>query len=149
MRRRSFSYRLGNVVWWVSCLIAATCAGMMVVNIWRGLSVLNDDTFFVENGAFGYFQNGAIYEFDNPGMFVSPRVGSFAWTPHVFSRAQSLGFVLPLWIPLAVCAALAMAITHRRRVAIQRGCCKKCGYSLAGLAANAVCPECGYAESQP
>ena len=57
---------------------------------------------------------------------------------------------LPLWMPLivtAVPAAFAIRGEVRRRRAIRRSSCRKCGYSRAGLEPGAACPECGVGNS--
>ena len=70
----------------------------------------------------------------------------FAWW---FKQGlQGTGFYcfLPLW-PAALLSLLATAAAWRadakylRRV--REGACPACGYDRAGLAAGAVCPECG------
>lgn len=51
----------------------------------------------------------------------------------------------PLWM-FAVAGGVVAAVAWRRRRAWERleeGRCVGCGYSLAGLRAGAVCPECG------
>ncbi|MGH7132578.1 MAG: hypothetical protein ACREJO_11590 [Phycisphaerales bacterium] len=69
------------------------------------------------------------------------RVG---WTP-----VKSVYFVLmPIWVPAMAVATVGLACAwYWRRVRRLRvtGKCPACGYSLVGLAAGAVCPECGNA----
>ncbi len=53
---------------------------------------------------------------------------------------------VPLWFPallslLATAAAWRFDAKYLRRV--REGACSACGYDRAGLAAGAVCPECG------
>jgi hypothetical protein len=53
---------------------------------------------------------------------------------------------MPLWIPAALLAALALpmwwSVLHRRRAA-RAGTCPRCRYDLSGLPPGAPCPECG------
>ncbi len=58
-----------------------------------------------------------------------------------FARSDGSASV-PLWIPLAIVAAI-MGREWRRPRRTLRGKCPACGYSLRGLAAGAPCPECG------
>jgi hypothetical protein len=77
---------------------------------------------------------------------------SLAWRPyhigirHGFSFSDPYGgFAFPLWL-IALPAVIAAAYTHGMVVGVRRGDrgrCGVCGYSRAGLAADAPCPECG------
>jgi len=59
---------------------------------------------------------------------------------------QSTELIIPLW-PLPAMAiiptALAWYLDARARRRERFGRCPKCGYDRTGLAAGAVCPECG------
>ncbi|HZW07535.1 MAG TPA: hypothetical protein VFF65_10465 [Phycisphaerales bacterium] len=94
--------------------------------------------------------------FFSPGLSVlpaGPRVRNLNWWPAwpwlevmTLSTGQRLvSLTLPLW-PLPVAGVLIAAPAWRslrRRRAAERGACTGCGYSLAGLADGAACPECG------
>jgi len=54
---------------------------------------------------------------------------------------------VPLWMPLAVCAGFAVLMWRVRVRLGGLGECRACGYDRAGLAAGAVCPECGAGDS--
>jgi hypothetical protein len=57
--------------------------------------------------------------------------------------------LIPFWIPLAVAIALTAwawhldALACRRERAARLNLCPKCNYDRAGIAKDAVCPECG------
>jgi hypothetical protein len=71
------------------------------------------------------------------------RVGGLPWAAR---RNYEPGYdavlvVVPLWL-IAIVGGAVAAWAWRRRQGRRAGFCR-CGYSLAGLGAGAVCPECG------
>jgi hypothetical protein len=62
-----------------------------------------------------------------------------------YSETEARLIPIPLFVyatvpPCAAAWCFPRFIARRRRIA---GCCRRCGYSLAGLNAATVCPECG------
>jgi len=65
-----------------------------------------------------------------------------------WQRGSSFWFAfdLPLWIPSLLCTAgtiFAWRLDDIARRRVRAGFCPKCDYDRTGLAAGAVCPECG------
>jgi hypothetical protein len=52
-------------------------------------------------------------------------------------------FVVPVWMVVVVCGAVWGFLWWLLPGRIAPGCCASCGYDLRGIAAEAVCPECG------
>lgn len=50
---------------------------------------------------------------------------------------------MPLYFLTLLLAMLTTALWWRDRRGFARGRCAECGYDLAGIASDAVCPECG------
>lgn len=70
-------------------------------------------------------------------VVVRTPIGLVLWPDGSF---EANWLVVPLWIPMILCAGVAwLALRARFRV----GVCRKCGYDLAGLQDATVCPECG------
>src|SRR6185295_14868892 len=59
------------------------------------------------------------------------------WGKRLNTRAS-----IPLW-PILLPSAIIAYRAHRTGRRLSRAGCKRCGYSRAGLAAYAPCPECG------
>ena len=72
----------------------------------------------------------------------------FHWWGHWLSTSQYLFFAVPLWIPtlafaLLTAAAWRLDTLARRRAKLNLCPTGGCNYDRTGLAAGAVCPECG------
>lgn len=74
--------------------------------------------------------------------------GPYNWRFEYFRGNSDWNLSVPLWFPIALVllpTALAWRfdiLAHRRA---RMGNCPTCNYDRAGLAADAVCPECGKA----
>ena len=72
----------------------------------------------------------------------------FLWGFNYYALRGLHKVMVPLWFPallslLATAAAWRADAKYLRRA--REGACLACGYDRAGLAAGAVCPECGAA----
>ncbi|RJP41939.1 MAG: hypothetical protein C4547_01180 [Phycisphaerales bacterium] len=90
------------------------------------------------------------------GLMLSDTAGrlAFSWNAHPDTLHLGLWparwpqgngdtlVTVPLWMPLVILAALAIAT--RPAVRQRPGYCRKCGYDLRGNTSG-VCPECGEA----
>jgi hypothetical protein len=72
------------------------------------------------------------------------------WLPRWFHSTELEAWMLglPLWVPVIVTAAIT-TVAWRREIVASRvarlNLCPKCNYDRAGIAKDAVCPECGCA----
>jgi hypothetical protein len=132
---------------------------VLLVVVWigsgAGRAVLSSGTLHagltLVNGRIGVWSVSAT------GTMPTPPTG---FEGHRFRRpewaleaqwAPSPLVIVPLWLPIALLAAPTAAAwcldtLARRRARIHL--CRKCGYDRAGIAASAVCPECGMAEQR-
>jgi hypothetical protein len=94
------------------------------------------------------FDRAAIPHPEPTGFFYAPGRGSMFWVPR-WGTAPAAGWWVrvPLWpgIPVAFVSTLWIWLTDSRASRSERGHCLKCNYDRAGIAKDAVCPECGAA----
>lgn len=79
-------------------------------------------------------------------FFEPPRDRGMVWWPASTSSVDFWFYWVPLWIPFALVALPTAWLCWRDRRRARPGHCP-CGYSLAGLAPGAPCPECGKASA--
>ena len=76
------------------------------------------------------------------GNFLTIRVESPGWWFRASFSQTHKELVVPIWA-IGVLAAGIGVLAWRRARWVKSGHCARCGYDLSGLAAGAVCPECG------
>ena len=115
---------LGNVYWFPP---SRYYAGVMSARL-----------FIVDTGVIGNPGDPKRFRFEQPGQ---P-----GWCFDPTAWPVSRFYSMPLW-PLPLLSLLATAAAWRVEAKYLRrareGACPACGYDRAGLAAGAVCPECG------
>lgn len=108
-------------------------------------------TWSFEGGAFvaSWFSrghDGSLSGFGNPGWKLENRsVAVIHWLPRSVSAAAGTlhTLVFPLWPLIVLFSMLAGWLARTQRRLRDPVACPACGYSLAGLAPDAPCPECG------
>lgn len=138
-----------KAVKWTSAVLVVLVVGAWIATVWR--------TFGYQGGGpwvsmtAGVMFVGYDIRAVGPGptgfRIVPSSPGEFAWWDWGWFRiVGNRGWlaVFPIWAliipPFLVCAVASRL--DRRKLP---GACPKCGYDQTGLAADAVCPECGEA----
>jgi hypothetical protein len=87
-----------------------------------------------------------------PGSRIRQWLPGWGWLPGWESGfdwgVRHWAAYLPVW-PFAVLSSLVAAVHWRRAKRLRPGLCLSCGYNREGLAADAVCPECGAGGAAP
>ena len=144
--------RIRKTVKWGGAALGAALLGAWIVAQWHGYMVF-------DRGGTGWgIQGGAVCRVDvsrsdvrgmgtvryrNEPTLASVFQGAFRF--HANSPMGARADCLPMWIPAFCafgCAGLAQ-LCERRAARRTFGLCPKCNYDRTGLAAGAVCPECG------
>jgi hypothetical protein len=156
MRRRWLS---AAVRWGLTGLTAAVIVAWVgsrwwVVNLQRG----DERMIFLSRGGIycDLAPRAPMFSFHlSPGFHVYSTYfdgnPSMVWRFHRFRFSGIDEVLMPLWwiaLPLAAGTALAWRTPVRLALGRRRGACLTCGYARAGLAAEAVCPECGTAPAK-
>jgi len=110
--------------------------------------ILGDNRFLLGSGAVAWVSYPALRSLSDSWRWIYDSPFPFVWW---FSYVDNGGYYclhIPLWAPLLFTLivtgfAWRADLIARRRAML--GKCTKCGYARAGLAPDAVCPECGSA----
>jgi len=99
---------------------------------------------------FEWIENRPVLDLESP-FFVSTHGFELSWWPYLRNRNPYWVASIPLCYPallslVATAAAWRADAKYMRRAPV--GLCAGCGYDRAGLAAGAVCPECGAAAGE-
>lgn len=98
-------------------------------------------------GAMTAENTGAPY-WPAQGWYVRDVNWPVRWWVYFNRAGREWVLAIPLWMPTLLTAtvtAVAWRLDALARRKVRAGMCTQCGYSLAGLKAGAVCPECGAA----
>ena len=141
MPRRTGTRRFGK---WAATVLALALAAGFVFTFFQTVS------YYPWSGKQCHLTSGALLRGYRNGIsplggpyLARPTHRPFTWLPHYDTSAMDYWWVCPLW-PIPLGAGL-VAVWLWRLDRFPRGHCRRCGYDLTGLAAGAVCPECGAA----
>lgn len=137
--RRScrFGYTILTILVMVFILSGFLSSGVRLSGAWR--AELSAGSLTIASSPEGY-------ETLWPEWWIWPWT-KLEWTlPHYSNRMQSTygqweEYVLPLWVPILLFAALAIRASLRIRRSRRTGACARCGYDLTGNVSGR-CPEC-------
>jgi hypothetical protein len=108
------------------------------------------DVGFIRGGIRILWQNGSMNH--HPGGWRVETWSQWVWWQWWFAyesssiRQYSHGTLfIPLWFPALLLGGLWYVLGRLERRAALGRICQKCHYDRTGLAAGAVCPECGAA----
>ncbi len=76
-------------------------------------------------------------------LFLDRNDDALEWWPTIRDSPASGELSFPLIYPMLGMLIPGIYLAYRHR--FRPGCCKRCGYDLAGLPTNVPCPECGRA----
>ena len=144
--------RIRKVVKWGGAAVTGLLVVLWVGSGWfvGGWQVAGEYVIGVGHGEFG------VMHLSEAGIAIVGKMtglegerpfrleSSFEWiekTRAAFWNLRFPGWALALLVLLPTLGAWRLDILARRRARV--GHCPKCNYDLAGLAAGAVCPECG------
>ncbi len=140
--------RTWRVVKYVGAVSSVLLAAALIVSGWVAVLYSKPPRILiVDHGMVEYWYVGATPNPlwpPSPGWHVQRHAAcSLSWLPRYHRFMDGDLFVrLPIWIPLALIAALTTRRWWRDWRYIPPGQCQKCGYNLTGNVSGR-CPECG------
>ena len=141
--------RIRKTVMWASAAATALLLVTWIASGWCAVSWQSSGLRYrlmLQSGRVGFAEIYAQLPPRARGWHFAVQERSFAWMWARYAGRNFDARWVPLWAP-TLGAVLASAIAWRvgtlgRRRA-RRNLCPTCGYDRSGLAAGAVCPECG------
>jgi hypothetical protein len=137
--------RIRKTIKWGGSVVTALLVVVWIGSGWWWCDWLNEDGTVMVGVQAGSVHVGSGNPQTIPGVggwCAGLKDSSLDWT---IDRSPSW-LALPLWMPSGLCLCVVIAawrldtLAHRRA---RLNLCRKCNYDRAGLAAGAVCPECG------
>jgi hypothetical protein len=146
--------RIRKTVKWGGAVVTALLVVVWIGSAWVYVTYgsLSTPTFEIRGREFGYYDAGIRAGRSTLACGTNPYRPSRDWLPHWESWAgpftsKGISLSVPLWSPAIACLILTLGIwqyvTLARRRVLRLNLCPKCNYDRTGLAAGAVCPECG------
>ncbi len=140
--------RIRKTIKWGGAVVTVLLVVVWIGSEWGGIGYLSQSGsgFEIAAGSIYFSFRAWLEPYSTGGWQLSAHSGGFDRWPSWRGDSQLWWLRLPLWIPfvamlLATGAALRLDTLARRRAKLH--VCPKCNYDRTGLAAGAVCPECG------
>jgi hypothetical protein len=126
---------------------------LLLIVVWIGSALhgsgwlaVTGSFFWIERGHFVFGFDHSYADSDIKGWRFVPAEQPWGWWWNLESAPGTWVLTTPLWFPALLCLSVAgvawrLDTLARRRVRLNL--CPKCNYDRAGIAKDAVCPECG------
>ncbi len=142
--------RIRKTIKWGGAVVTVLMGVVWIGSTWWRVDRYSQGSFeSIEHGSIMIVRGVDLSALADPGwrMGRASKRSPWAWWFHYDSSpSPPRGGLIPMWFPtsmaLAVTATAWRLDTRARRRALLN-LCAKCGYDRTGLAAGAVCPECG------
>ena len=134
-----------KLVFWSSLAISCLTLCLLIISLWRGISVASGDNWQVQIYRGGVaitvgIEGAAYWDYSVHEVRLKETI---FWLPrqYFFSQAAEGGVILPLpWLVAGTSLLAAVAGLRTRR---HPGRCPSCRYDIASIVQRGICPECG------